>query len=190
MAGRTTLPFFTANAGVSAPVSIYNAGTNTLATLYTDKTAGATAANPVVPDAMGNITFFAAQGDYDAAFSAGFVASRTRITVREDPQFGSGTQALTPGAGALAIDASLGSEITVSPSGNVTPTTFTNLQNGQRIILDFVSDGTHTFAYPTICKFAGGAASAASSTSGYRDRYEFVYNGTNLVEVARAIGIR
>lgn len=174
-------------------VTVYTPGTTTKASLVTDKTGGSAAANPFPTDALGNGTVFAAFGDYDLFFSVGAPGSgytvRKTVSVREDGSFVSQIQSLTPGAGALAIDASLGSIVKVAPTGNVTPTTVTNLQVGQRLIIDFVSDGSHTFAFPAVCKFAGGAAATASSTSGFRDRYEFEWDGTNLIEVCRSIAI-
>lgn len=48
----------------NASVSVFNTGTTTLATLYTDRTRSTPAANPTTSDAVGNLTFFAAPGDY------------------------------------------------------------------------------------------------------------------------------
>ena len=45
--------------------TIYNTGTTTKATLYTDRTKGTTAPNPGATDAEGNLTFYAAPGIYD-----------------------------------------------------------------------------------------------------------------------------
>lgn len=189
MAGRVTLPLLYAGYPATTPatISVFNTGTTTLATLYTDATAGATSSNPFTPDQLGDAMFFAADGDYDVQITVGGTTDKFTVTARGGTTV---QQALTPGAGALAINALLGLWAVVSPSGNVTPTTVTGLVKGQRFILDFISDGTHTMAYPTVCKFAGGAAASASAVSGYRDRYEFLYDGTNLIEVARAIGIR
>lgn len=50
---------------LNLPVSIYNHGTQTLATLYTDNTKAHTANNPTSTDANGNLQFFAAPGAYD-----------------------------------------------------------------------------------------------------------------------------
>lgn len=189
MAGRITLPLLYAAypSGTSPTISVFNHGTQTLATLYTDKTAITTAANPFTPDQLGDAMFFAADGDYDVAISVG--NSTDLITVTAVTGGGAVIQALAPAAGALAIDARKGSVAVVSPTGNVTPLTVTNLIVGQRFILDFISDGTHTMAYPTVCKFAGGAAGTPTTTSGQRDRYEFLWDGTNLIEVSRSLAI-
>lgn len=188
MAGRVTLPLLYAAfpEGTPPAISVFNTGTATLATLYTTAAATATAANPFTPDTYGDATFFAADGDYDVQVTLGTTVDKFTVTARGGTTV---LQALAPVAGALAINALLGLWAVVSPSGNVTPTTVTNLVAGQRLILDFISDGTHTMAYPTICKFAGGTAGSATTTTGYRDRYEFLYDGTNLIEVARALAI-
>lgn len=192
MAGRVTLPLLYASEGSQAQnpptVSVYNHGTTTLATLYTDKTAAATAANPIVVASLGDLSFFAAAGDYDISVTLGEETDTFTVSVN-DPT-GGVIQALAPAAATLAINATLGTIVVVSPTASVTSTTVANLAVGQRLVLDFISDGTHTFAYPTTCKFAGGAAATASAVSGYRDRYEFIWDGTHLNEVSRAIGIR
>lgn len=191
MAGRITLPLLYAaqeGAAASPPqVSVFNHGTSTLATLYTDKTAGTTAANPITVGSLGDLSFFAAAGDYDVEVTLGEETDVFTVTVNDAP--GAVIQSLTPAAGALAVNALLGNVVEVAPSGNVTGTTVTGLITGQRFTIIFVSDGSHTYTYPTTCKYAGGAAAAASSTTGYKDLYEFLYDGTNLLELGRSIGI-
>lgn len=55
-------------------IAVYNAGTSTLATLFTDKTMGTVGANPLAVnvtintagvDGSGNVMFFAVPGSYD-----------------------------------------------------------------------------------------------------------------------------
>jgi hypothetical protein len=162
------------------------------AAVFTDKTGQTPAANPVTLDVNGNGSVWATPGDWDIVYPEGFAEVRRSITVREDPAFVDLLQVLAPSSGStLAIDASLGSIVTVSPTTNITTCTIANLQPAQRFVLDFVSDGSHTFAYPTVCKFAGGAQGSASSTAGYRDRYEFAYDAPSgdLIEVTRSLGI-
>jgi hypothetical protein len=49
-------------------VSVYNKDTLVLATLYTDRTKGAAAANPFQTDGFGNGTFFADPGEYEIEY--------------------------------------------------------------------------------------------------------------------------
>lgn len=188
MASRVTLPLLYADFPSTAPpsITVYNHGTTTPSTLYTDATATATASNPFTSDQFGDAMFFAADGDYDVAVTLGDSTDTFTVTVRG----GLVIQSIAAANATLAIDSRLGLNAIVSPSVNVTTCTVTNLQVGQRFVLDFISDGTHTFAYPTVCKFAGGAKATASAVNGYRDRYTFIWDGTNLIEESRAIGIR
>ncbi len=67
-------------------VRVNEAGTETLATLYTDKTRTAEAANPVTVDALGNVTFFADPGDYDMLLiTNGVLGTPVGARVFEDP---------------------------------------------------------------------------------------------------------
>jgi hypothetical protein len=95
-------------------------------------------------------------------------------------------------AAALAIDASQCNHVTVTMTGNVTSTTVNNLTSGQELTIEYVQDGTgsRTYVWPTICKFAGGAAPTASTTAGWADAVTFIYDGTNLREKYRVIGVR
>lgn len=49
--------------------------------------------------------------------------------------------------------------------------------------------GSHTYAWPANCKFAGGAAPVASTTAGYEDNVTFRYDGTNWLELSRSVGV-
>jgi hypothetical protein len=74
--------------GAFAPnsaVNVYSVGTVTPATLYTDKTAGTTAPNPVTADEDGTVNFFAAAGDVDLVYDFGTLSIRTTVTVWPDP---------------------------------------------------------------------------------------------------------
>lgn len=67
-------------------VRIVMAGTSTLATLYTDRTKAVEAANPVLTDAKGNLTFFAEPGDYEGSLiTNGVVGDAVKMRVFEDP---------------------------------------------------------------------------------------------------------
>jgi hypothetical protein len=195
MAGHLTRGGFPPN----ATVSVYPAATGTsgsLATLYTDKTAGTSinqSTAPVAADGNGYLSTYALPGDYITSYAspASFINPSEIITVEEHPNFTNVQQNLTPSVtGALVIDASLGSIAKVSPTANMT-STVTNLQAGQRFVLAFVSDGTHTLGYPTapVPKWVGASAPTPSATSGYEDILVFLYDGTNLREISRALGL-
>ena len=66
-------------------VSVFDVGTTTPASLFTDGISGIAAANPVETDAQGNLTFYAAPGDYDLIYVRGDVELRTTITVGAPP---------------------------------------------------------------------------------------------------------
>ncbi len=73
------------SAGIPQPgqlVTVYNVGTTTLATLYTDNTATTTVPNPTTTDSLGNLTFYALPGRYTLSSAAG----RTTVAVVPDPQ--------------------------------------------------------------------------------------------------------
>jgi len=65
----------------NAIVRVYNHGTQTLASLYTDKSTGTAAPNPIQADGFGTLSFFAVPGDYDLAFPGHEIT----VTVRPDP---------------------------------------------------------------------------------------------------------
>ena len=65
----------------SSPVTVYNHGTLTAATLYTDQTKGAAATNPINTDGLGNLTFYAVPGLYDLAFTVGGVPTTQVVEV-------------------------------------------------------------------------------------------------------------
>lgn len=54
-----------------ATVTVYQHGTTTPATLYTDRTKATTATNPVTTDASGNLVFWADPGLYDVTAASG-----------------------------------------------------------------------------------------------------------------------
>jgi hypothetical protein len=66
-------------------VSVFDTGTTTLASLYTDKITGTLASNPVTTDEFGTLQFFAVPGDYDLVFPAGDLSRTITITVQPDP---------------------------------------------------------------------------------------------------------
>jgi hypothetical protein len=66
-------------------VNVYTVGTTSAAQLYTDAISGVTAANPVETDALGNLAFYAAPGNYDICYVRGDVKLRQTATVGAPP---------------------------------------------------------------------------------------------------------
>lgn len=64
-------------------VTVYVSGTQTLATLYTDRTKATQAGNPTATDNEGNLTFFADPGQYELEVS-GF-ANTVTVELARDP---------------------------------------------------------------------------------------------------------
>jgi hypothetical protein len=74
----------------NSSVAVYTHGTKTLASLYTDKSSGTAAANPVPVDSFGNFSFFAVPGDVDLALPVGpelgpWGIETITVTVPADP---------------------------------------------------------------------------------------------------------
>ena len=70
---------------ISQSVHVYQVGTTTAVTLYTDRTKGTTDTNPVSADANGNLTFFADPGQYDIVFTpTGGTQQRLTVSVPLD----------------------------------------------------------------------------------------------------------
>lgn len=80
---------------------------------------------------------------------------------------------LTPSAGVVNIDCSLGDYFTLAPTANVTSITFSNLpasNKAQTIMVRFTQDTTpRTVAWPASFKWAGGVAGVVSTGSGASD---------------------
>lgn len=84
-AGRYSPEAFLSNNGVplrSTPITVYLAGTITLATLYTNRTRSGTVTNPISTDSRGNASFYADPGTYDLLVNGYTISS---ITVAADP---------------------------------------------------------------------------------------------------------
>lgn len=107
-------------------------------------------------------------------------------------EFGPPTAQTLSGNGAVTIDASTGGWQIVNLAANATSSTITGAATGQVITLSWIQDatGSRTYAWPSNCKFAGGAAPTASTTASYRDNVTFRYDGTNWIEIARSVAIR
>lgn len=66
-------------------VVVYEADTDTLASLYEDRTKAVTVANPTTVDALGNLSIYAEPGQYDIAVVAGGVeGDRLHISIGDD----------------------------------------------------------------------------------------------------------
>ena len=76
---------------VNVEISVYEDGTNTLATLYSSSTGGAQA-NPVSTDSYGNLVFWLAGGDYELEYNGHRVPFSTYVTgnVEHAPQHNAG----------------------------------------------------------------------------------------------------
>ena len=76
---------------VNVEISVYEDGTNTLATLYSSSTGGAQA-NPVSTDSYGNLVFWLAGGDYELEYNGHRVPFSTYVTgnVEHAPQHDAG----------------------------------------------------------------------------------------------------
>jgi hypothetical protein len=66
-------------------VSVFNVGTTTLASIYTDKINAVVAPNPVTADNFGSFGFFAVPGDYSLAWAQDDAEVTVTITVPPDP---------------------------------------------------------------------------------------------------------
>ncbi len=83
----------------SREITVYVKGTDTLATLYTDRTKAVTAPNPFVTDVRGNGTFYANPAEYDINY-AGFEYTVTVYTDFDDLAVGSPGM---PGSGSFGF---------------------------------------------------------------------------------------
>jgi hypothetical protein len=94
--------------------------------------------------------------------------------------------------GAVTIDASSGNYQQVTLQANATSSTISNATAGEHMTVAWIQDatGSRTYAWPSNCKFVGGVAPTASTTAAYRDSVTFIYDGTNWLETARAVGVR
>lgn len=195
MAGRLNVDIEDLSSGTS--VNVYNVGTKTLASLFTDRTAAVAAANPIVVNPSGTPaqSVFAAEGDYDINFlTIGGLNVTYTVTIREDPvidpEFTKQAIAISSGS-AFNIDASKGGLVEITLGANAGTPTIINPSAGQELIVDFIQDatGSRTYTWPASCLFAGGAAPAASTAASRKDRVIFAWDGTNWVEMSRDVGI-
>jgi hypothetical protein len=80
---------------------------------------------------------------------------------------------LTPSAGVVGIDCSLGDYFTLAPTANVTSITFSNLPaagKAMSLMIRFTQDTTaRTVAWPASFKWAAATPGAVSTGSGFKD---------------------
>lgn len=78
--------------------------------------------------------------------------------------------ALTPSAGVVTVDCSLGDYFTLAPTANITGWTFANVPPACSLMIGFTQDTiARTVAWPASFKWAGGGAGAVSTGSGAKD---------------------
>lgn len=92
--------------------------------------------------------------------------------------------------GAVVFDASKGATNVVTLQANCTSSSIINGFVGARLRLVFLQDATggRTYAYPSDCKFAGGAA-PSDTTLNKQTSVDFEYNGAHWLERSRAVAV-
>lgn len=191
-----------------ASVSVYNAGTLVLATLYADN-AGSAQSNPVTSSATGLVAFYAPDGRYDiVATKAGFTPVTIGDVLFEDPADG----VITNIEGAVIVDSTIDStpigattpaagsftQVTLAPNGPTPPTLGQIKLNTAEETLDIglghgvvghlfedsyttvVNDDTVTLAPGQVVKFAGVDADVPQVS---RARADYQFNPMYLVGV-------
>ena len=133
--------------------TVYNKGTTTKASLYTDRTMGTAAANPGVTDADGNLTFWAAPGFYDVLCN-GLTLS---VVVNPDP-----TDLSAPATGLTGIAIASANGFTGSSDGG-SPTATATLGLGVSGILKGVGGAIGSASAGTDYIAPGGALGTPSS---------------------------
>lgn len=111
------------NAQRGVLVTVYLAGTTTLATLYTDRTKATVQDNPLSTNGLGNLAIFADPGDYEAHVdSTGAVLEFTVLPDWEDVVTGDEPEGGLPAHLSDAVDAHDASAISFTPAGGVAAT--------------------------------------------------------------------
>jgi Pectate lyase superfamily protein len=92
-------------------------------------------------------------------------------------------------SGAVTVDATAGRTQEITLSADALSTTITN-PHANRLTICWVqnSTGANTYVWPANCKFAGGSA-PSDTTANTRTSVTFTYNGTNWIEVSRAVAV-
>jgi hypothetical protein len=162
----------------ASTVSVFATGTTNLSTIYADNS-GTAKANPFTCASDGFYFFYVDAGRYDVKFSGtGITTPFTKADyLTFDPaQFTFGVDAVAFSA-TPTFDASAGSIITMTLTGNVTSSTITNSLSGQIIAFSLCQDGTggRTFSWPALFVRPPPVNTTASSCSDST----FFYDGTN-----------
>jgi hypothetical protein len=91
--------------------------------------------------------------------------------------------------GAVTFNALSANLQLITLSANATSSSIPNPQLGQVMTIAWRQDakGGHTYAWPSNWKFANGAAPTPSTTAGYTDSVTAFFDGTNWIEVSRAL---
>ncbi len=111
------------NAQRGVLVWVYEAGTSTLATLYTDRTKATEQDNPLSTNGLGNLAIYAEPGDYEAHVdSTGAVLLFTVLPDWEDVVTGDEPEGGLPAHLADAVDAHDASAVSFSPAAGVAAT--------------------------------------------------------------------
>lgn len=98
------------------------------------------------------------------------------------------------GDDAVTFDGSTGGFCPITLNANATSSSIANVPPSGfsgRLTIEWIqgAGGSHTYVWPTNCKFAGETAPTPSTTAGLRDSVTFRYDGTNWIEVGRAVGV-
>ena len=136
------LQYTTGGFARNAAVTVHLHGTNTPATIYTDRTKATPTGNPVTTDASGNLSFYADPGIYDFVAPTGTFTDKVPPDPFEYPTPGVATvDALT---GNVLIPAVTGGEVAESGSWTATP--------NKRHLIDATSATTGTIPAASIDK--------------------------------------
>lgn len=135
----------------SCSITIYDAGTSNLSTIYSDS-AGTPKANPFTATATGLVEFFADNALYDVRFSAGGISTPftlSSIRLNDPAALGLTVQAVTYSA-TPTFNAANGGAFKITLTGNVTGSTLSNPVAGQILTFIICQDGvgSRTFAWP------------------------------------------
>lgn len=176
---------------VSCTVTVYLAGTTTLATLYSDNAATPTPqSNPFgASSATGVWAFYAANGRYDVRINAGtpglnpYTIPDIFLTDSTTPGgLFIGTYTVQTYSATPVFNASASTTYQMTLTGNVVSSTVTNPTKGQQLNFDICQDssGSRTFAWPANFIGAPAVGSTASTCTGAIFVYDGVSSWRNL----------